>query len=139
MSVEAFLDTNILVYAVSSAPDEEPRRKMSEQLIENLEFGVSGQVLQEFYNAVTRKIAEPITHEAAMGWLEDLSELDFVPVDQALVTSGAELSQRYKTSYWDGAIIAAAIRLGAPTLYTEDLNHGQTYGSVTAINPFLET
>ncbi|PAQ06083.1 hypothetical protein [Mesorhizobium temperatum] len=35
-----------------------------------------------------------------------------------------------------GAIIAAAERLGVKTLYTEDLNHGQTYGSVVAINPF---
>ncbi|WP_245475942.1 hypothetical protein [Mesorhizobium sp. M7A.F.Ca.US.006.01.1.1] len=35
-----------------------------------------------------------------------------------------------------GAIIAAAERLGVKTLYTEDLNHGQAYGSVVAINPF---
>ncbi len=138
MSVEAFLDTNVLVYAVSSSPDEEPKRKMSEQLIENLEFGTSGQVLQEFYTTVTRKIARPLPHDTAMEWLEDLTELDFVPVDQALVSSGAELSHRYQTSYWDGAIIAAAIRLGASTLYTEDLGHGQVYDTVTAINPYLE-
>ncbi|MER9236560.1 hypothetical protein NKI56_31860 [Mesorhizobium sp. M0622] len=38
---------------------------------------------------------------------------------------------------WDGAIIAAAAeRLGVKTLNTEDLNHGQAYGSVVAINPF---
>ncbi|WP_245435947.1 hypothetical protein [Mesorhizobium tamadayense] len=44
--------------------------------------------------------------------------------------------QHYEISYWDGAIIAAAERLGVKTLYTEDLNHGQAYGSVVAINPF---
>ncbi|RWO24380.1 MAG: hypothetical protein EOS11_28090 [Mesorhizobium sp.] len=35
-----------------------------------------------------------------------------------------------------GAIIAAAERLGVNTLYTEDLNPGQAYGSVVAVNPF---
>ncbi len=137
MSVEAFLDTNILVYAVSSAPSEKTKRLRSEQLIANLDFGISGQVLQEFYTTVTRKIAKPISHEDAMGWIEDLSELDVVPVDSELVAAGAENCVRYQTSYWDGALIAAAERSGAKTLYTEDLNHGQTYGSVTAINPYI--
>ena len=44
---------------------------------------------------------------------------------------------RYELSYWDGAIISAAESLGASILYTEDLNHGQHYGSVRAVNPFL--
>ena len=51
---------------------------------------------------------------------------------------GRRVSERYKLSYWDGAIVAAAEALGAPVLYTEDLNHGQVYGTVTAINPFIE-
>ena len=137
MSAEAFLDTNILVYAVSSAADEEPKRKMSEMLIENVDFGTSAQVLQEFYNTVTRKIAVPLTHEAARSWLEDLAELELAPIDADLVMAGADIANRYQTSYWDGAIIAAAERIGAKTLYTEDLNHGQAYGSVTAINPYI--
>ena len=48
------------------------------------------------------------------------------------------MSARYGISYWDGAIVAAAEAIGAPVLYTEDLNHGQAYGTVTAINPFLD-
>lgn len=137
MSVEAFFDSNILIYAVSSAPSEADKRLRSEQLIANLDFGVSGQVLEEFYTAVTRRIEKPITHEAAMGWIEDLSELEVVPVDADLVSAGAAHSETYKTSYWDGALIAAAERSGAKTLYTEDLTHGQSYGTVTAINPYI--
>ncbi len=49
-----------------------------------------------------------------------------------------EASIRHEISYWDGAIIAAAESLGASILYTEDLNHGQHYGSVRAVNPFLD-
>ena len=138
MTAEAFFDTNVLVYAVSSDPEEEPKRRVSEMLIRNVDFGVSGQVIQEFYDTVTRKIALPITHEAAMGWLEDLSELDVIPVDAELVSAGALISQRYRTSYWDGAIIAAAERLGARILYTEELNHPQAYGAITVVNPYLE-
>ena len=48
-----------------------------------------------------------------------------------------ETARRYQISYWDAAIIVAAGELGAAILYTEDLNHGQAYGTVTAINPFL--
>ena len=56
---------------------------------------------------------------------------------QAIV-SAVELSLRYGISYWDGAIVAAAEILEVSTIYTEDLNHGQRYGRVLAINPFLD-
>jgi predicted nucleic acid-binding protein len=58
--------------------------------------------------------------------------------DYPLIVAGIESSLRFNISFWDGAIIAAAERLGATTLYTEDLNHGQHYRSVQAINPFLQ-
>jgi predicted nucleic acid-binding protein len=61
-----------------------------------------------------------------------------VPTDYPLIVSAVELSVRYGLSYWDGAILAAAEVLGAATLYTEDLNHGQRYGRVRAVNPFRE-
>ena len=61
-----------------------------------------------------------------------------VPTDYPLVVAAVELSLRYRISYWDGAILAAAEALEASILYTEDLNHGQEYGSVRAHNPFIE-
>ena len=57
-------------------------------------------------------------------------------IDAGLVKRGAAISARYQISYWDGAILAAAEALGAPVLYSEDLSHGQTYGSVKVVNPF---
>ena len=136
MTVEAFLDTNILAYAVSGAPEDAAKRKVAEKLIESVDFGISGQVLQEFYNTVTRKFSVPLTHDEAIDWLLMFEELPVVPVDASLVYHGAETAQRYKLSYWDGAIVAAAQRLQTQTLFTEDLNHGQSYGSVRAVNPF---
>ncbi len=34
--------------------------------------------------------------------------------------------------------VCTAERPGATTLYSEDLNDGQRYGSVTVVNPFRE-
>ena len=136
MNAEVMLDTNIIAYATSRLREDRDKRAVSLELIENAELGISAQVLQEFYVTVTRKMKVPLTHEEAVDWLEELEQFPCVPVDASLVYQGAENSGRYLISYWDGAIIAAAERLGATTLYTEDLNHGQKYGSVTVINPF---
>lgn len=137
MSVDAFLDTNVLIYAVSSDPAESPKKEKAMALIEHTDFGLSAQVLQEFYVTVTRKIALPLPPDEAVALLEQFRSLPVVWTDYPLIVSGVEASLRFGISYWDGTIIAAAERLGAATLYTEDLNHGQRYGSVQAVNPFL--
>lgn len=137
MSVEVFLDTNVLIYAVSSVPAESPKKETALELIEHSDFGLSAQVLQEFYVTVTAKIARPLRPDEAVELLEQLRNLPVVWTDYPLIVSGIETALRFGISYWDGAIIAAAERLGASTLYTEDLNHGQRYGSVRAVNPFL--
>lgn len=137
MSVDSFLDTNVLIYAVSSDPAESPKKERALALIEHTDFGLSAQVLQEFYVTVTRKIALPLPPDEAVALLEQFRSLPVVWTDYPLIVSGVEASLRFGISYWDGTIIAAAERLGAATLYTEDLNHGQRYGSVQAVNPFL--
>jgi predicted nucleic acid-binding protein len=43
---------------------------------------------------------------------------------------------RYRVSYRDAAILAAAQALGAHTVYSEDLNSGQKYGDLRVVNPF---
>lgn len=60
-------------------------------------------------------------------------------LDEHIVQDGIETAQRFSLSYWDGAIIASAKRIGAKVVLSEDLNHGEEYGGVTVINPFLET
>jgi predicted nucleic acid-binding protein len=137
MSVEAFLDTNVLVYAVSSAPAESAKKERALELIHDVDFGLSAQVLQEFYVNVTRKIARPLAPDAAVELLEQFRCFPMVATDYPLVVAGVEMALRHRISYWDGAIVAAAEALGAKTLYTEDLSHGQRYGSVEVVNPFL--
>lgn len=136
MSVECFFDTNILVYASSAAAEDIRKRKTALELVRNEDFGLSAQVLQEFYVTVTRKIRIPIESSAALALLDLYRTFPVVLTDYPLVVAGIEMSLRYRISYWDGAIIAAAESLGAEVLFTEDLAHGQRYGSLRVVNPF---
>ena len=135
MNAEVFLDTNILVYAAAGSGDQRKRKRAAE-LIETQAFGTSAQVLQEFYVTVRRKIAVPLIAIEALEWIEQLRFFPCHPIDQVLVRTTIEMSERYAISYWDAAIVAAAQALGAHTLYSEDLNAGQRYGSVRVLNPF---
>ena len=136
MSVDCFLDTNVLVYAAAGRGAEEAKRKRALELIENEDFGLSAQVLQEFYVTVTRKLDRGLSAEQALEWMEQLEAFPCLAIDNALIKIAAEISERYQIAYWDAAIIAAAEALGAETLYSEDLNHGQLYGAVRVQNPF---
>ena len=106
------------------------------ELIEHTDFGLSAQLLQEFYVNVTRKIALPLAPDEAVALLEQFRSFPMVWTDYPLIVAGVETALCFGISYWDGTIIAAAERLGATTLYTEDLNHGQRYASDQAVNPF---
>jgi predicted nucleic acid-binding protein len=135
--VESFLDTNILIYAATGRVVE-PEKYQTGQALLATNFGTSGQILAEFYTNVIKKGKTPLSPDEATLWVRALSRKPLQVVDASLVQAGIEMSKRYQISYWDSAIIVAAERLGARTLYTEDLSHGQAYGSVTAINPFLD-
>lgn len=135
-NTEVFLDTNILIYAALGSVDEPAKYERAVELL-TTRFGTSGQVLAEFYVNAQRKGSVPLTADEAREWVMRLSKKAFQPVDFAVVRTGIDHARRYQLSYWDGAIIAAAERLGAKTVYSEDLNHGQTYGSVRVVNPFL--
>ncbi|MFY0615641.1 MAG: PIN domain-containing protein [Hyphomicrobiaceae bacterium] len=136
MSVDVFLDTNVLVYAVDTDPDAESKRDRARKLIRDDRFGTSAQVVQEFYVTVTRKLAKPLVPSVAARWVDRLTRMPFVPTDSILLKTAIVRAQAWQISYWDAAVVSAAEALGAKTLFTEDLNDGQLYGTVRAINPF---
>lgn len=136
MNADCFLDTNVLVYAVASDAELAEKRYRALSLIESRDFAVSAQVLQEFYVTVTRKLPLPLAPDEALAWIEQFEAFPCIDIDAGLVKIAAEISERYRTSYWDGAILAAAQRAGVDTVYSEDLNDGQRYDDVTVVNPF---
>ena len=138
MSVEAFVDTNVLIYAASGAAEYPDKHKRAWDIIGEGNYAISAQVLAEFYvNAIKEtKDRKPLPVSEAAAWVENLSVLPVIPVDHLIVNLAVAYSKRFQISYWDAALIAASERLNITVLYTEDLNHGQKYGSVTVINPF---
>jgi len=136
MTAEAFLDTNILLYAVSHHPDEAATSQRARALLRQPALGLSVQVLQEFYVISTGKMAKSISPSSARKMLDWLSTLPVVPVDTQLFREALLVKQRCRISYWDAAIIAAAHRLKCRIVYSQDLNHGQHYGKVKVVNPF---
>ena len=76
MSVECFLDTNVLVYAAGGRGTQEPKRNRALELIASEDFGLSAQVLQEFYVTVTRKIEVPLPPEKALEWVEQFRRIE---------------------------------------------------------------
>jgi predicted nucleic acid-binding protein len=138
MSVEAFTDTNILLYAAAGAFDAPRKHASAWAILKQGRYAISGQVRAEFYLNVQKYKATqvPLKQQEAAEWIERLCPEPVVPVDHVLVQQAIGLSNRYKISYWDAALVAAAETVKAEKLYSEDLNHGQTYGSVKVINPF---
>ncbi len=137
MPIDCFLDTNILVYGALGKRDEARKASIARQIVATEVFGVSAQTLAEFYNVVSRQVLQPLSLAEIDAWIGQLSAFPFTVVDANLVRAGIYLSRRYGIGYYDAALLAAAERLGASTFYSEDLNHGQTYGTVRVINPFL--
>ena len=98
---------------------------------------LSVQVLQEFYHQATRTMGRlRMTHEQALSFLDSFMGLPSVPVTLELFNRAVQVADRYRISYWDAAILAAAGMQGCDAVYSEDLNDGQSYDGVLVINPF---
>ena len=136
MTASVFFDTNILVYAAIGTGRDEGKRKRALELIDSEDFGTSAQVLQEFFVTVVRKASRPLSAAQALEWIEQWAAFPCQAVDHQLVRIAIEQSARHTVSYWDAAILAAAEALGAHTVYSEDLSHGQRYGRLRVVNPF---
>jgi predicted nucleic acid-binding protein len=136
MTGEVFLDSNVLLYACSSAPDDAEKRQVAEGLMLGGPFALSAQVLQEFIANALRKPRLGISEGNIDATLQMASLVRVQSVTRELVISAVTLRRRYKLSQWDATILAAAMELGCGMVYSEDMNDGQDYGGVRVVNPF---
>ena len=132
-----FLDTNILLYAISKDAAEQRKTRVAIELLDAQDLGLSVQVLQEFYVQATRPSrAGALAHRLAAQYLDHWQALPVQDLTVALVRAALASCQRFSISYWDAAIIEAARALGCQTVLSEDLQHGASYGGVRVQNPF---
>jgi len=138
--VRAFLDTNVLVYAVDEA--DERRRAIARDLLargadgDGGGFVISTQVLSEFLVAV-RRLEIPVGEDVALGIVRDLAASVEIHVPSvADIIGAAERAVREKIHHYDALIVQAAVSAGCDVLITEDLQDGRRFDGVTVTDPF---
>ena len=140
MNGRFFLDTNVFVYSFDpNAPAKARRaRELIRRAVATGKGIISFQVAQEFFNVALRRFAQPMTVAEAEQYLATVFRpLMAVHSSQALYAEALRLSDRYRLSWYDALIVAAAIEGESSILYSEDLQHGQRFGDLRAENPFL--
>jgi len=137
MHARCFLHTNILVYAFEpSSPTKQMRAR--ELIATDRSWAVSWQVVQEFVHVARHPFRKPLETE----YLAELIDLLLAPrcavfPCATIWRSALAIQTETQYSFYDSLILASAIESGAPTLYSEDLQHGRRIGPLEIINPFL--
>lgn len=137
MNAKTFVDTNVLVYAHDNR--EEYKQEVAKRILHDLSQQRSGtlsmQVLQEFYNTVTRKLAIPLPKDEARGVVEDFAYWCVATTPEE-IKRAFQIEDEARISFWDALIFAAAIKSGAKRILSEDLNDGQVIAGIQVVNPF---
>ena len=98
---------------------------------------ISFQVVQEFFNVALRKSSRTRPPDDAQRYLSEvLGPLVAVQSSQQLYAAAIRLYHRYRFSWYDAVIVAAAIEAGCRVLLTEDLQDGMEVEGLRIENPF---
>ena len=141
MSAEAFVDSNVLVYALSKHEPEKQRKAreiVSRGFAEGC-FAISTQVMLEVYVNITRKAKIGLGPQEAFEYVQAFTEWPVTDLTSEMVLAALALAHRSQISPWDAAILEAARQAGCKLVLSEDLAAGQSYGGITVQNPFLPT
>ena len=133
-----FLDTNVLAYSVDNR--DVAKQKVAKSIIlaarSSADFVMSAQVLNEFSNVAIKKLGK--TRAEVMGFVKLYKTIRTLPIKPEWTVPALEIMDRYGIQFYDALIVAAAESAGCDEIMTEDLNDGQIYGSVKAVNPFKD-
>ena len=132
----SFVDTNILLYAISTESTEAEKREVARRILTRSDLALSTQVLQEFYVQATRARAGGVGFLTAARLIRSWTRFPVQAITVEIVFAAIRTQQRFGLSYWDSAIVEAARSIGCPEVLTEDLQDHQDYDGVVAINPF---
>jgi predicted nucleic acid-binding protein len=129
---ETFFDTSVLLYLLS---DETEKADRVETLLTKSGV-ISVQVLNEFTNVASRKLAMPLTEiREVLETVRKICRTEPLTVEDH--DRGVEVMERYKFSFYDSVIVASALRAQCNILYSEDLQRGQVIErQIKVVNPF---
>ena len=131
-----FLDTNVLVYSIDGKDPAKQvvAREIVVSAVRGGGFLISAQVLNEFSNIALLKLK--LSVEETRKFVSFFSRIGVVSLESRWTDAALLLKQRYETQFFDSLLLVAAQENGCDEILTEDLNYGQMYGSVKAVNPF---
>ena len=134
-----FVDTNVLLYAVSRDPAEQAKAERANEILSGRDVALSVQVLQEFYVQATRiSRPDPLSHEQAAKLIETFLRFPVQEITTTVMLAALATGQRFGISYWDAAILEASRALGCEVVLSEDLADGETDAGVQVENPFRD-
>jgi predicted nucleic acid-binding protein len=134
-----FVDTNILLYAISNAPEEQTKARRASELLRARDLALSVQVLQEFYVQVTRASrVDAVSHANAAELIESFERFPVAPITTDVMHAALATRDRFQISYWDAAILEAARAIGCEVVLSEDLSDTVDYAGVRVENPLSD-
>jgi predicted nucleic acid-binding protein len=134
-----FVDTNVLLYAVSRDPQEREKTDRANEILAGRDVALSVQVLQEFYVQATRDSRpDPLSHEQATQLIEAFLRFPVQEITTAVMLAALSTRRRFGISYWDAAIVEASRALRCEVVLSEDLSDGEDYAGVRVENPFRD-
>lgn len=134
-----FIDTNILLYAISKAPNEAGKQAISRGILATDDCILSAQILNEFFVRATKsKNPYRLSSEEAWRVMTVWRRFTVLPVDAALIDAAWRLFRRTNYAWWDCLVVAAAQASNSATLVSEDMQHGHVVDGVRIENPFRD-
>jgi predicted nucleic acid-binding protein len=133
----AFVDTNVLVYAADEVHPSGRKTVVARELLLQPGLHLSVQVVNEFVVNARHPAKLNFSSQQEREWLERWLLFEIAPMTVEICLEALRLHRRFQVSHWDALILASASETRCETLYSEDLAHGPAYGAVTVINPFL--
>jgi predicted nucleic acid-binding protein len=133
------VDTNVLVYAYDRSEPEKQKRALGvlEALSANETGVLSVQVLSEFFNSITRKIASPLSISDAYERLKNYAAAwPILDLTELIVLEAARGVRDHQFSLWDAQIWASARLNQIPLVLSEDFQDGANIEGVRFLNPF---
>ena len=133
-----FIDSNVFVYAADSK--NHAKRSVARKLISSAVlsggYRINVQVLNEFSSVAYRKLGLAV--EEIKAYLEMFRALPVLPVSADVTEKGLDVMNRYGLQFYDSLLLVAASENGCDEFVSEDLNDGQIYCGMKAVNPFKE-
>lgn len=131
-----FVDTNVLIYFIDSrnTAKQSIARAVLANAIGSRQYVISAQVLNEFANVALKKLG--LTEDEVRQYIEAFQHIHVVFQQSGWAVRALEIRKQYGLQFYDSLMLAAAEFVGCDEILTEDLNDGQIYCGVKAVNPF---